>query len=258
MPIVTHSIADQIATVLISRPERRNALNHEGVAELHAAARAAQEAGVRCLIISGTDGHFCAGADLKELEDLTFTRALRKALDDLADLPFPTIAAISGSCMGLGAQIALACDLRLASPDALFAVPVAKLGLMVDHWTLQRLALLAGPSTARWMTLTAQPVNAAQAANVGFVHELVTADDTESEQDPVLGRAMSLAAQISKLAPLSLAGTKLGLNQLERTSKDLDPEGSYERAFAAAWGSQDLVEGRAAFAERRRPAFRGH
>ena len=255
MPIVSHTINGPVATLLISRPERRNALNHEAVDELHAGVAAAQAAGVRCLVISGSDGHFCAGADLKELEDLSFTRALRKALDALCETSFPTIAAISGSCMGLGAQIALACDLRLAAPSGKFAVPVAKLGLMVDHWTLQRLTLLAGPSTARWLTLTAQPIDAAQAANVGFVHELVL--DSDPEEDPVLKRALELAEHISQLAPLSLSGTKLGLNQLERTAAELDPAGAYQSAFETAWASADLVEGQRAFGERRRPEFQG-
>ena len=261
MPIVSHHIDDQIAFLRISRPERRNALNHEGVAELHEGVTAAESAGVRCLVISGSDGHFCAGADLKELEDLTFTRALRAALDALAETSFPTIAAITGSCMGLGSQIALACDLRLAAPSARFAVPVAKLGLMVDHWTLQRLTLLVGPSMARWLTMTAQPIDAAQAANVGFVHELVAGsddvDDDGGDSDPLETRASELAHHITTLAPLSLAGTKIGLNQLERTAVDLDPNGTYTAAFERAWGSEDLVEGQRAFAERRQPQFRG-
>jgi enoyl-CoA hydratase len=256
MAIVSYEKTEQIAYLTISRPERRNALNHDGVAQLRASVQAARADSVRALIIRGSDGHFCAGADLKELEDLTFTRALRKTLDELADTPFPTIAAISGSCMGLGAQIALACDLRLAASDAKFAVPVAKLGLMVDHWTLQRLSLLVGHSMARWMTLTAQPIDASQAAAVGFVHQ-IAAPGAASSTDQVYSEAHELARQISRLAPLSLAGTKLGLNQLERGAEALDPNGQYRNAFEAAWASQDLIEGRNAFVDRRQPQFQG-
>src|SRR5690606_4130304 len=97
---------------------------------------------LRVLVLHGAGDQFCSGADLKELEDLEFTRALRLVLDDLAGLRFPTIAAISGACMGLGMQLAMSCDLRIATAEARFAVPVARLGLMVDHWTVQRLALL--------------------------------------------------------------------------------------------------------------------
>jgi enoyl-CoA hydratase len=255
MAIVSYQSDDQVGLITISRPERRNALNHEALAELHSGVRSARDQPVRALIVTGSHGHFCAGADLKELEDLAFTRTLRSVLDDLADAPFPTIAAISGSCMGLGAQIALACDLRVADSNARFAVPVAKLGLMVDHWTLQRLALLVGHSMARWMTLTAAPITTEQALTAGFVHE-VTASD-HSDPDSVLANARRLAARISELAPLSLAGTKLGLNLLEQSPDSLDSDDRYQEAFEQAWASADLLEGRHAFTQKRPPIFRG-
>ncbi|MCZ7631465.1 MAG: enoyl-CoA hydratase/isomerase family protein [Microthrixaceae bacterium] len=95
-----------------------NALNHRALIELHDAVRRVAEDNLRCLVLTGDEGHFCAGADLTELEDLAFTGDLRAALDDLSALPLPTVAAIAGSCMGLGMQLALACDLRLATADA--------------------------------------------------------------------------------------------------------------------------------------------
>ena len=257
MATVSYECNDQVAQITISRPERRNALNHTALEELHEAVRRAEADEVRALVLTGEGGHFCAGADLTELEDQTFTDALRSALDDLAALRFPTIAAIAGSCMGLGMQLSLACDLRIATPDARFAVPVAKLGLMVDHWTVQRLALNVGHSTARWMMLTAEPVSAGHAANVGLVQRLIEpeSDDPGSE---VLRDALHTAEGITKLAPLSLAGSKLGLDLLERPSGDTDPDGAYRAAFDRAWSSDDLTEGRRAFGERRSPEFRGH
>lgn len=257
MAIVSHQLDGQVARLLISRPERRNALNHRGLDELHDGVRLAAEGDARALIVTGDEDQFCAGADLKELEDLSFTRALRVVLDDLAALPFPTIAAISGACMGLGTQIALACDLRLATPDARFAVPVAKLGLMVDHWTVERLALLAGHSTARWMLLTARAVTAADAHRVGLVHELVEPGAGNPPGVAVLAAADALAREIATLAPLSLHGSKVGLDLLQRGGDGLDVDGTYRTAFEAAWASDDLVEGRRAFGERRRPEFRG-
>lgn len=244
---VTFTADGPVGRVVISRPERRNALNHTALEQLHDAVRRAAAAGLRVLLVSGDEGQFCSGADLMELEDLTFTHALRDALDDLAALPFPTIAAISGACMGLGVQLAAACDLRVATADARFAVPVARLGLMVDHWTVQRLALLAGHSTARWLLLTGRPIDASRAHAVGLVHELV--EDLED--------ADALATDISRLAPMALAGSKLGLDLLERSADEVDPDGAYRRAFEAAWGSDDLVEGRRAFQEGRRPDFTG-
>ena len=256
MSIVSYSARDRVGRLTISRPERRNALNHAALDELHDGVRRAGSDGVRVLVLTGDADQFCSGADLKELEDQAFTRALRLVLDDLAALPVPTIAAISGACMGLGMQLALACDLRLATDDARFAVPVAKLGLMVDHWTVQRLALLAGHSTARWMVMTARPVTAERAHAVGLVHELVPTGD-DGPGAAVAAAAGELAGQIAQLAPLSLSGTKLGLDLLERDAAAIDPEGRYVAAFDAAWASDDLVEGRSAFDQRRPARFEG-
>ncbi len=252
--IVTLEQADRISWVRMSRPERRNALNHAAVEQLHSAVERAAQDNSRVLVISGDAGHFCAGADLKELEDLEFTRALRAALDDLAALEFPTIAAISGSCLGLGLQIALSCDLRVCTADSRFAVPVAKLGLMVDHWTVRRLAMLAGQSTARWMMLTAEPVGAQRAAEIGLIQELITDDLSGGSTEVVDRRCGELAENIAQLAPLALSGTKAGLDALEWQVNDEVP---YEVAFERAWASEDLVEGRRAFDERRKPEFRG-
>ena len=133
MSSVTYSSDGTVGTIRISRPERRNALNHAALDLLHESVRSAADDELRCLVLTGDSGHFCAGADLTELEDLAFTDDLRAALDALGALPFPTIAAIAGSCMGLGMQLALACDLRIATADARFAVPVAKL-VFIDGW----------------------------------------------------------------------------------------------------------------------------
>jgi enoyl-CoA hydratase len=247
MSTVTYTSSERVGTVTISRPDRRNALNHAALDELHECVRRAATDDLRVLVLAGDEGQFCSGADLKELEDLGFTRALRTMLDDLSGLSFPTVAAISGACMGLGMQLALACDLRIATAEARFAVPVAKLGLMVDHWTVQRLAMVAGHSTARWMLLTADQLDAERAHQVGIVHRLVDS----------LDEAELLASQIARLAPLALAGSKLGLNLLEQAPDVADPDGRYRAAFEAAWASEDLVEGRRAFHERRAPRFDG-
>ena len=257
---VTYELNDKVGCITIDRPERRNAINHRALEELQVGIKRAEEDQVRCLLVTGAADHFCAGADLTELEDLSFAHTLRSALDDLGALPCPTLAAIAGSCMGLGLQIALACDLRMASVEARFAVPVAKLGLMVDHWTIQRLVQLAGMSTARWMLLTAEPIHTRRAVDVGLVQRPVDPAEHGADAHPgaaVLMEAGEVAAKIASLAPLSLAGTKLGLDLLGGSGPDVDPDGAYLAAFEAAWSSEDLVEGRRAFAEGRHPQFRG-
>ena len=108
------------------------------------------------MVLTGADGHFCAGADLTGLEDEAFATVLRGVLDRLRDAPFPTIAAVDGAALGAGTQLAISCDLRVATVACRFGIPAAKLGLMVDHWTVQRLALLAGHGPARAMLLAAE------------------------------------------------------------------------------------------------------
>ena len=232
----------RIAIITIDRTERRNALNSEAIAELDAAITELLAAEPVCLIFRGEGGHFCAGADIKELEDLTFDARLRILLDRIASLGIVTVAAISGACMGLGMQLALACDVRVATDDAYFGIPAAKLGLIVNHWTLQRLALCLGHGAARLMVLTAATLDAEDAWRLGF-----------TQVRGGLDAAIEIGERVGSLAPLSVSGTKIGLNLLER---ELD-EPAFEEAFRVAWTSDDLAEGQLAFTERRPPVFRG-
>ncbi|HQZ11198.1 enoyl-CoA hydratase-related protein [Ornithinibacter sp.] len=234
---------EQIATITIDRTHRRNALDLASLEDLHAAVVRCVADGTRAIVLTGADGHFCAGADLTELEDVSFTTRLAQVLAHLAAVPVTTVAAIEGSCMGLGMQLALACDVRVVGASARFAVPVARLGLMVDHWTLTRLARLWGEGTARHLVLTGAVLDADDAWRLGF-----------ASQQGSLADAQALAARAARLAPLTQAGSKLGFD-----AQMHDPEavGRYEAAFARAWASDDLTEGRRAFAERREPSFRG-
>jgi enoyl-CoA hydratase len=232
-----------VALLTINRPRRRNALDAQAVAALHRAVEQAGADAPRVLVLTGTDGHFCAGADITTTEDPDYTVGLRAMLDALAGLSIPTVAAISGSCMGLGMQLALSVDLRVATPDARFAVPVARLGLLTDHHTLQRLSLAVGWGMARSMVLAGDVLDFDDAWRLGLV-----------QRRGDLEVALAWAADMARLAPLSQAGAKLGLNLLEDPRAD---DSSYQEAFLAAWASDDLAEGRAAFVERRSPRFTG-
>ncbi len=234
---------DRVALLTIDRPERRNAVDDPTLAELHDAISNAMGEPVRALVLTGAGGHFCSGADLTGVEDASFATRLQQVLDALHDAPFPTIAAVDGAALGAGAQLAVACDLRVATPGSRFGIPAAKLGLMVNHWTVRRLALLAGPGPARAMLLAAEVLTGDDAARLGLVNRA-----------GYLDQALSWAEEIADLAPLTIAGHKLMLNRSE-AEPDEDPEvGS---AFAAAWRSADLQEGLAAFRERRKPRFKG-
>src|SRR4029077_13054307 len=148
----------------------------------------------RALVLTGAGGHFCAGADLTGLEDDGFARVLRTVLDGLRDAPFPTIAAVDGAALGAGTQLAIACDLRVATPRARFGIPAAKLGLMVDHWTVERLALLAGHGPARAMLLAADELSGEAALRLGLV-----------QRAGGLDAALEWAGAIAELAPLTIA-----------------------------------------------------
>jgi enoyl-CoA hydratase len=234
---------DRVALITIDRPERRNALTLAALEDLHAAVVAALDTGARALVLTGAGGHFCAGADLTELEDVTFTERLAEVLEHLAAAPVLTVAAISGSCMGLGMQLAVACDVRVATDDARFAVPVARLGLMVSRWTLERVSRFFGEGAARQMVLTGEVLDANDAWRLGFV-----------QRRGALDVALAVAADAVPLAPLSQAGSKIGFDARAGTAAEV---ARYDAAFAAAWASADLAEGQRAFAARRPPRFEG-
>ncbi len=238
-----------VRLVTIDRPERRNALDREALEELIIAVDGAQlraetDGATRVVVFAGAGGHFCAGADLSGVEDADFVARLNHLLVTIRDLPLPAIAAVEGAALGAGTQLAVACDLRVAAADATFGIPAAKLGLMVDQWTVHRLMGLAGPGPARAMLLAAETYSGAAAAGFGFVQRIGTVAD-----------GLAWADQVARLAPLTIAGHKVGLNDAE--SLDARSE-AFAAAFARAWGSRDLREGLAAFGERRSPRFDGH
>jgi enoyl-CoA hydratase len=232
-----------VGLATIDRPERRNALDHDALRGLLSALDEAHRADTRVFVLTGADGHFCAGADLGGVEATEFVGALNQVLLALAGASFPTLAAVEGAALGAGTQLAVACDLRMAAPDASFGIPAAKLGLMVDQWTVQRLVRVAGEGPARAMLLAAEVYRGEQLAASGMVQRLGRLDD-----------ALAWAEQLASLAPLTIAGHKVGL---EEASAAATPTDGYLEAFNRAWGSTDLQEGMAAFRERRPADFEG-
>jgi enoyl-CoA hydratase len=242
--VIRFEQTDQVAVITLDRPERRNAVDHAALEQLRASIARSQAEGARVLVLRGTAGHFCAGADLSGVEDTGFVSLLGEVLTALQVAPFVTIAAVEGAALGAGTQLATACDLRVATPDSSWGVPAAKLGLMVDRWTLERVAALVGQGTARAVFLAAEVLTGERAHQLGLVQRLGTPDD-----------ALAWARALTALAPLTVAGHKVGLNTL--VGDVPDAEERYREAFARAWKSADLQEGLAAFRERRPPAFRG-
>ena len=233
----------RVGLLTIDRPDKRNAVDADSCVELERRLRAFVANGARAVVLTGAQGHFCAGADLSGVEDSVFRKSLRSLLDALVSVPVPVVAYVAGAALGAGTQLAVACDLRVAEPDARFGIPAAKLGLMVDHWTVQRLARLAGFGPAQAMLLAAEEVTGQRAQELGLVHRLGTLTDALNWADDIA----------SRLAPLTIAGHKLALTKLERAADDP----AVTDAVVRAWSSEDLAEGMAAFRERRPPQFRG-
>lgn len=232
---------ERVLIVTLDRPERRNAVDAEHLAGITAACESVGDA--RVLVLRGAGSAFCAGADLSHVEDQAAAATVRATLDVLSGLPICTIAAVDGPAMGAGCQLALACDLRVVGPTARFGVPSSRLGLMVDHWTIEKLAQLAGHGYARSMLLAADTVDADASLRTGFAQRAGTDVD-----------AIAWAHEIARLAPLSIAGQKLALDRLVGREVDAD---DVRVAFDRVWTSDDRLEGIAAFGDKRPAVFRG-
>jgi enoyl-CoA hydratase len=222
--------------VRLDREEKRNALDVEHCDALREAVVGAVAGGARALVVVGVGSTFCAGADLDAVYGDAFRSALYGALGALTEAAIPSIAAVNGPAIGAGTQLAIACDLRVAAPSAVFSVPTARLGIAVDPWTVARLDELAGGGLARGLLLGCDEVDAERAHACGLVNRLGGLDD-----------ALAWAAAIAELAPLTLGYSK----------RTLDGRGDADRLFEACWASDDAAEGRRARAEGRPPAFRG-
>jgi enoyl-CoA hydratase len=156
-----------VAVIEIDRHERRNALDAAHCDAMRAAVREQGEGGARVLVITGTGSSFCSGADLRAAYDEAFRDALYAMLATITGASVPVMAAVNGPAIGAGAQLALACDLRVAAPAATFAIPTARLGLAVDPWTIRRLAALAGGGTAQAVLIGCETLDAAAALRAG-------------------------------------------------------------------------------------------
>lgn len=236
-------LQDRVALVTIDRPERRNAVDHETLLALRQVQHEVLNAEARCLVLTGTPPAFCAGADLTGVESGEFIDALVAALRGFTELPIPTIAAIDGPALGAGTQLVVACDLRIATERSVFGIPAAKLGLVVDHWTVERLAREMGWSIARAMLVGAQTYRTEQLLATGAIHRVGGLD-----------AALAWAHELAGLAPLTMATHKLAL---ETSAPPPVLDAAVEQARVAAWASADADEGRLAFLDKRPPRFTG-
>ncbi len=246
----------RVLTVTINRPERMNALHPPANAELAAVFDDfAVDPELWVAILTGAgERAFSAGNDLRwqaEGNAITVPPSGFAGLTSRWDLDKPVIAAVNGVAMGGGFEIALACDLILASETATFALPEPKVGLAALAGGLHRLPRAIGLKRAMGMILTARSVPAAEGKALGFVHDVVPAAD-------LLTAARALAAQMCALSPLSLRASKAVAQSLDTASLREAYQGQMGvAAVQALWRSEDLREGPLAFAQKRKPEWKG-
>ena len=233
---------DHVAVITIRRPHRRNAVDLDSLL-LIARHQKAAAGRARVVVLTGEPPAFCAGADLTGVEGDEFGSALGAALRGFTLLPCITLASIDGPAMGAGTQLALACDLRMATPTSRFGIPAAKLGLAVDQWTIERASHEFGWPIARNMLLGLGTYNTEQLVQQGGIHR--TGD---------LAEALAWADELADLAPLTIQAHKRGL---ESVAERLVEDDQFEELRTRAWASNDAQEGPRAFLEKRKPLFRG-
>jgi enoyl-CoA hydratase len=236
----------RVALVTIQRSEKRNALTTALCQRLRDAVSSALASDARALVLTGEGTSFCSGADLDAVYTADFRAALYDMLHTVTDAPVPVVAAVNGPAIGAGTQLALAADLRMVAPGAIFGIPTARIGLAVDPWTIRRLALLAGNGMARAVLLACDTISAEQALGGGLAERAGTVDD-----------ALTWAAGMTELAPLTVAYSKQVLNAAFEPEFDPASDKELFAAFESCWASEDFVEGRLARAQKRRPRFQG-
>jgi len=251
--------ADGIGRMIFNNPERRNAVS----LEMWDAAEAilqdfVADAAVRVIVLSGAGGKaFVSGADISKFEQERGSMAAVEAYNTrvdginqtLRDLPKPTIAEIDGYCLGGGLGLAVNCDLRFCSEKSKFGLPAARLGLGYRFAGLKRLVDTVGPGAARDITFSGRQLDAAEALAIGLVQKVLP----EQELGPFVA---DYARTVAENAPLSVKALKIMINEA------LKPESERDLALCRklvddAFASEDYVEGRRAFMEKRRPRFTG-
>lgn len=251
--ITVEKLEGRAGLIRLNRPQALNALNRALIRELMAALRKCDsDAEVGCVVITGSERAFAAGADIKEMAEASPASMLESDLLDWAQLQRmtkPLIAAVSGYALGGGCELAMACDMIIASESAVFGQPEISLGVIPGAGGTQRLVRAAGKALAMEMVLSARNLTAEEALRAGLVNRVV----------PVaayLDEALTLARTIAAQAPLAVRLAKEAINKAyEMTlSEGLDYE---QRAFFLLFSTEDQREGMRAFIEKRKPEWRG-
>jgi enoyl-CoA hydratase/carnithine racemase len=250
--------ASGVLRLTISNPAKRNALDQEILDGIAAQLDSLGDA--RCVMLTGQAGMFSSGYDIGELEPEVFAQEAEKlvahpfcnALAALDATDVPTLAVLTGPAIGGGLELALSCDLRLASDHIKLGMPPAKLGLIYSHTGLRRFLNAIGEPRTRELFLLGRYIDAQTAQSWGLVNWVVERDELETT-------ALELATQLAGNSPLSIAGNKRVLRELLHAEGALDPDVEREMLAlrASSFQSQDLLEGVLAFTQKRTPSWKG-
>lgn len=247
-------IEDDTALIRLNRPDALNALNTRLMQELSAALTAADaNEKVRCIVLTGSDKAFAAGADVREMADKTYAEVFFDDLfgpqaEAITRVRKPIIAAVAGYCLGGGCELAMMCDFIIAADTAKFGQPEINLGICAGMGGTQRLTRAVGKAKAMDMNLTGRFMDAAEAERCGLVSRIVPAKDLLSE-------TMKIAGKIAEKSALAVLAVKESVNRAQETTLR---EGLLfeRRMFHASFATEDQKEGMAAFVEKRTPQFR--
>jgi enoyl-CoA hydratase len=255
---VTYEVKEDIGTITINRPQKKNALNRATRLELRKLLeeiRSGKE--LRILIITGAgQDAFIAGADIPEMKEMNqwdmmdnLSTLSQQLYTDFGNLEIPVIAMINGYCFGGGLELALACDIRIASEDASFGQPEIRLGIMPGGGATQRLPGLVGPAIAKELMFTGRIIDAQEALRIGLVNRVVPKDKLNEA-------VWELARDIAKKSPIALKLIKRSVNRGGQAPSDVGL--AYEAlAECLCFTTEDHEEGLSAFLEKRKPNFRG-
>lgn len=250
-----YKVEENIAFITLNRPKALNALNTETLRELdRAVLRAGQEEEVKAVIITGEGRAFVAGADIAQMKDLTvlegreMTILGQNVFSRIEGLDKPVIAAVNGFALGGGCELAMACDIRVASDKAKFGQPEVNLGIIPGYGGTQRLPRLVGKGAAKYLIFTGEMITAEEAFRIGLVDKLVPAEE-------LLDTAVSIAKTIMSKAPISINMAKHAINN--GLNVDLKSGIAYEaEAYTTSFSTEDRIEGMSAFVEKRPAKFK--
>ena len=250
------AVTDGVAVVTIDRPEALNALNDEVLAALEGAFHAlGNDRGLRAVILTGAGKAFVAGADVRAMAEYSLVQARafahrgQRVLSLIEDFPHPVIAAVNGFALGGGCELAMACDLRIASDKAKAGQPEVNLGVIPGFGGTQRLARILGRSAAKYLLFTGEIIGAQRALELGLFNEVVAPEE-------LMPRCLAIAAVIAGKAPIAVSHCKAAVNLGTETT--LSHGLSHEaELFAQTFATEDQKEGMLAFINKREPRFQG-